>query len=1308
MKRHFLLFLLMLTGFTSGLYAQFTPQGFSYQSIVRDLNGDPLGNQTVSLLFTIRSGAPNGPIAYSEKQTMSTNNYGLVNTAIGTGTPIQGTFPSINWGGGAKYLTVSLETSPNVFDELGSTQLMSVPYALYAQTAANGGGGGGGDNWGSQVVQTGPALNGNGTAASPLNIAPQGAQTGQVLKWDGTKWIPQDDVSSTGTGGGTLTQINTGPGLTGGPITTTGTIGLSNTGVTPGSYGSASQIPVITVDAQGRVTGVFNTVASPGTVGINAGGGIGVQQNGTTYTISNTGVLTTTQADGDVTGVFNNLQIEAGAVGSPELANGSVTAAKLNSMSATNGQVIKWNGTAWAPAADQGGATTNILPGLGISVTGAAPNLTINNTGDTNPNDDVTTSSLADGDVSGPFSNLQIKPNVVGTTEVADNAITTAKVNNGAITAAKLNSMSATNGQVLKWNGTAWAPAADQTGAGIVVNAGPGIDVAASGSTFTVINTGDTNGFDDLTLSSTAAGDISGPFSNLQINPFAVTNTELANNAVGTTNVINGAITGAKINNMGAANGQVLKWNGTTWAPANDNNSGGAGDNWGTQVASTNLTLTGNGTIGQPLGIAPQGATAGQVLKYNGINWFPAIDFNDGPDNWGTQVVEVSQELAGDGTAANKLSLAPQGALPGQVLKFNGSIWEPAADENDGGDDWGTQSTVTNPTMAGNGTLGSPLGIAPQSASNGQVLKFNGSTWVPGADNNDGGDDWGSQSTVTNPTMEGNGTLGSPLGIAPQGASTGQVLKFDGLTWVPGSDNSGGAGDFYTQGTGISITGSSPNFVINNTGDNDNNPTNELQMISLTGNTLNLSNGGGSVVLPVSSGDTYNEGVGINITGSSPNFTIENTGDLSNTNEIQALSLSGNTLNLSNGGGSVVLPDGDTYTAGTGINISGSSPNFTITNTGDTDNNPTNEIQDLSINGTLLEISGGGTGVDLNDFLLNIGQGFWALNGTDINNVNAGNVLVGNNTPGTGKFQVKTTGGTAGFFASVGGNALLTGDGNVGINTNAPGFRLDVSGDQRVRGTGNLLTLEQATGGDYARLLFKNAGSTGSWIMGGQGTGADGDFFLTYAQPLVPGASRIITARSNGSVGIGDANLTDTRLRVFHGSSSGLGIENSNSGAFWEFWVRDNDGALVLFNNVLGGVPAGTFAPNGMYTASDRRLKSDVAAIQGSFLDKIMKLEAYTYRYSAENADAKRSIGFMAQDVQAQFPELVTENKNRDSEGSFLSLNYAGISVVAIKAIQEQQAQIKELQRENEALKQQMSEFDKRLKALEDQHNKGN
>lgn len=61
-----------------------------------------------------------------------------------------------------------------------------------------------------------------------------------------------------GGGSGTVTLVNTGTGLTGGPITTSGTISLANTAVTAGTYGTASQVSQVVIDAQGRITSAAN------------------------------------------------------------------------------------------------------------------------------------------------------------------------------------------------------------------------------------------------------------------------------------------------------------------------------------------------------------------------------------------------------------------------------------------------------------------------------------------------------------------------------------------------------------------------------------------------------------------------------------------------------------------------------------------------------------------------------------------------------------------------------------------------------------------------------------------------------------------------------------------------------------------------------------------------------------------------------------------------------------------------------------------------------------------------------------------
>lgn len=1516
-QRLLLLFISLCTALP--MMAQFTPQGFNYQSIVRDdATGAALTNKTLTLLFTIRTGAPNGQTAYSEKQVTSTNEFGLVNLIVGQGgTPIFGTFDAINWGGGSKWLTVSVQNpnDPTIFNELGSSQLMSVPYALYAKEAANTVTG---DNWGNQTVTTAPALTGNGTSGNPLGIAQQGAAAGQVLKWNGTAWAPANDTDTdTDTNsGGTVTEIATGTGLTGGPITGSGTISLANTAVTPGVYGSKTLIPVITIDAQGRVTSAGTEAIT--TTSLTAGPGIDLQLNNGNYTVTNIGdpnagddLLNTTNFSGDVSGIYFDLQlrpnvvtsaeildnsvtggdIQDNSVGTQDLTNNAVTEAKLapnavtsekiSNMGATNGQVLKWNGVSWQPAPDNAGVTLNLTSGSGISITGTSPNFTIANTGDADATDDLTTASLANGDVGGPFNNLQLKTGVVTPLELAANAVETTKIANKAVTAAKLDDMNATNGQVLKWNATAgvWAPAADAVGATVDILGGTGIEVTQSGSTFVIFNKGDTNALDDLTNLSIANGDVSGTFDNLQLKPLVVTSTELANNAVTTTNIINGAVTAAKLNNMGAGVGQVLKYNGTAWTPADDIAGGGlnltAGPGMSISGTAPNLTLTNTGDInanddlttssladGDVSGlfnnlqikadvvtttelannavetanvanqaitgakIAPMSAANGQVLKWNGTTWLPADDNTGGgggsgnnyaagpgisitgtapnftinntgdtnPNDDITTATGADGDLAGTfnnlqikasavgeleiaAQAVSASKLAPMGAANGQVLKWNGAIWAPADDLTGGGglnltagpgititgtapnltinnsgdtnaaDDLTTASTangdvtgpfsnlqlkadvVTTSELANNAVETANIAnqavtgikIDDMGATNGQVLSWNAGSgaWAPA---NVSGDNWGSQTVVTAATLSGTGIAGSPLTLAQQGALGGQVLKWNGSTWAPANDEvgaGGGTNNNYTAGAGISITGSAPNFVINNIGDADNSPTNEIQVMSLNGNALSLSLGGGTVNLPT--GNNYTAGPGIALSGTAPNISIDNTGDLSNTNEIQTLALAGNTLSLSNGGGSVTLPAGNTYTAGPGISITGTAPNLTINNTGDTDNSPTNELQTLNLTGTVLTLSGNNSSVNLAGIA---GGGFWQLDANDIFNNNTGSVIVGGTAPASSdaKFQVVngsaaeavliTQGGTetglsvqhvgtgaASFFTSDGGPALTTGMGNVGINTKTPSTQFHVEGEGLLRSNSAVaqLTLENTTAG-FAKMSLKSNSGTGRWNVMGR-TGNSNEFGIEYTGATAK--YRAFTAIPDSAVIIGSPAATAS-VRAYTGND-GLFLTNSNNNRNWELWVTNANGNLALYNDQLGpNIPAGTFANNGVYTPSDRRLKKDVSDISAGVLGKMMQLRPVSYRYKAEKASATPSLGFLAQDVQAVFPELVGENPTRDGKGSYLSLNYAGFGVLAVKAVQEQQAEIEGLKREKQDLQQQVQSLETRLKKLEE------
>ncbi|OQX78571.1 MAG: hypothetical protein B6D61_05175, partial [Bacteroidetes bacterium 4484_249] len=114
------------------------PQAFKYQTVVRDGAGDIIQNQTVSLRMSIRWGSAYGPIAYRETHSTTTNEFGLVSVEIGNGTPDIGVFSNINWENSDYYLQTELDPAGgSSYISMGTSQLLSVPYALHAETSGD-------------------------------------------------------------------------------------------------------------------------------------------------------------------------------------------------------------------------------------------------------------------------------------------------------------------------------------------------------------------------------------------------------------------------------------------------------------------------------------------------------------------------------------------------------------------------------------------------------------------------------------------------------------------------------------------------------------------------------------------------------------------------------------------------------------------------------------------------------------------------------------------------------------------------------------------------------------------------------------------------------------------------------------------------------------------------------------------------------------------------------------------------------------------------------------------------------------------
>lgn len=129
--------LLLITAFLSCiLYANAqSPQGINYQAVARTSTGAIIPAQSVNVRFTLLEGNINGNVLYQETHQTTTNNYGLFTLAIGKGNPVAGTFPTINWSTGTeKFLKVEIAADgTNTYQLSGTSQLLSVPYALYAE-----------------------------------------------------------------------------------------------------------------------------------------------------------------------------------------------------------------------------------------------------------------------------------------------------------------------------------------------------------------------------------------------------------------------------------------------------------------------------------------------------------------------------------------------------------------------------------------------------------------------------------------------------------------------------------------------------------------------------------------------------------------------------------------------------------------------------------------------------------------------------------------------------------------------------------------------------------------------------------------------------------------------------------------------------------------------------------------------------------------------------------------------------------------------------------------------------------------------
>jgi hypothetical protein len=231
-----------------------SPEKMSYQAVIRDANNHLVVNSAVGMKTSILKGSASGVVVYEEifNPNPLTNANGLISVEIGGGIPLFGTFGAIDWSAGPYF--IKTETDPaggTNYTITATSQLLSVPYALHAKDAESIVGGESDPvwkdspsygitmnhiaNWEASFAHsnqnTGPVHGSTIAGSNILRLTNPSAVRFLRINADNTvSALDASDFRSAigaGTGEGTITNITTENGITGGPITSIGTIGLT-------------------------------------------------------------------------------------------------------------------------------------------------------------------------------------------------------------------------------------------------------------------------------------------------------------------------------------------------------------------------------------------------------------------------------------------------------------------------------------------------------------------------------------------------------------------------------------------------------------------------------------------------------------------------------------------------------------------------------------------------------------------------------------------------------------------------------------------------------------------------------------------------------------------------------------------------------------------------------------------------------------------------------------------------------------------------------------------------------------------------
>ena len=240
-------------------------------------------------------------------------------------------------------------------------------------------------------------------------------------------------------------------------------------------------------------------------------------------------------------------------------------------------------------------------------------------------------------------------------------------------------------------------------------------------------------------------------------------------------------------------------------------------------------------------------------------------------------------------------------------------------------------------------------------------------------------------------------------------------------------------------------------------------------------------------------------------------------------------------------------------------------------------------------------------------------------------------------------------------------------DGKIGIGTSLPDQQLSVHTNSGI----SYIRVSDNTTGPASGLRMGMSGSGNAYIIN--------DEALKNLYLGTDGTSQV-AIKDNGYVGINEL-APDQVLHIKQiNSNRGVRIEHNSTADFWENGIGVTTKNYKFYYNNL--FRADISSVDGAYTqSSDRRLKRDITYMT-PVLDRVKQLKPATYHYIDNNDNDPRSTGFVAQEVEPIFPNLV-----RDTDEGYKGLVYDGFAVISIKAIQELNEKVEAMQKEIDALK---------------------